>query len=620
MATIYPDQTDESGKGFNLFSWAWGGGRKKPSVGVEKPATGWQRFVNLLSPDRSARAATPAPAERASAPAVDDGGGDDVAAKTSDAPSALPASAPDGGGDAPVIDGGGAPRVSPSHSLAAGGGAASYAAGRPRAPRLADLRAMQDAPEKKSFFRKDFIKSAALSAGVTFGLKTMFNMTGGGLVVTTVGVAAGKTLILDVGKDVLKLRKEKNLTTAQALKSIFVTDVYNAYTKQGRADKYAATLARLEEKALAKQRTILGEKWGGRYRRARASLSTVFNDQVAPYKYTKKFAVNLAGATAGVFGADLLGHLIPAETWTNIRHFMSPAARFLSNSWPGQWLGSLSQMAQPLASRTAAFFAGVGSSLAALKDHIKLPSLSGHAPAPDGHALDAPANVDANAGSHVAPPPAADASAPADVPAAPAPVEYTPHKGEGLYRIAKRFDTTVEKLAAYNGIKDINVIRGDVPLKIPPADYQLPGSHAVATAANSSASSVADVRPTVSGQPILRPNARELLSADTSIAQPAPVGPVDSCRVAFGNGADIQCSNSSLAFVKPGDVINVTVSGPNGERMMPIFVGEGGDKMEIVSGGVPRIINTLSLEGFFTPKVDYASLDAPAPGMGGGGL
>lgn len=51
---------------------------------------------------------------------------------------------------------------------------------------------------------------------------------------------------------------------------------------------------------------------------------------------------------------------------------------------------------------------------------------------------------------------------------------YTVESGDTLSGIASKLGTTAEKLAAYNGIKDMNSIQAGQVLQIPPADYEVP--------------------------------------------------------------------------------------------------------------------------------------------------
>lgn len=55
---------------------------------------------------------------------------------------------------------------------------------------------------------------------------------------------------------------------------------------------------------------------------------------------------------------------------------------------------------------------------------------------------------------------------------------YQVQSGDSLWEIANQFDTTVEKLAAYNGIDPAAVIRIGQTLKIPPADWEIPAAPA----------------------------------------------------------------------------------------------------------------------------------------------
>lgn len=53
---------------------------------------------------------------------------------------------------------------------------------------------------------------------------------------------------------------------------------------------------------------------------------------------------------------------------------------------------------------------------------------------------------------------------------------YTVKSGDTMSAIAEKFDTTVEKLAAYNNIDDPRTITSGQVLKIPPKDYEIPDS------------------------------------------------------------------------------------------------------------------------------------------------
>ena len=56
----------------------------------------------------------------------------------------------------------------------------------------------------------------------------------------------------------------------------------------------------------------------------------------------------------------------------------------------------------------------------------------------------------------------------------PTEVTYTVQSGDTLESIAKEYDTTAEKIAAYNNLADKNTIVVGQQLKIPPADYEIP--------------------------------------------------------------------------------------------------------------------------------------------------
>lgn len=57
--------------------------------------------------------------------------------------------------------------------------------------------------------------------------------------------------------------------------------------------------------------------------------------------------------------------------------------------------------------------------------------------------------------------------------------EYVVQSGDTLGKIAQTYGTTVEKLAAYNGIEDPNDIQIGWTLEIPPEDYEIPSPPAV---------------------------------------------------------------------------------------------------------------------------------------------
>ncbi len=52
--------------------------------------------------------------------------------------------------------------------------------------------------------------------------------------------------------------------------------------------------------------------------------------------------------------------------------------------------------------------------------------------------------------------------------------EHTVVSGDSLSSIAKKYGTTVEKLAAYNNIENVNHITVGQVIKLPPADYEIP--------------------------------------------------------------------------------------------------------------------------------------------------
>ncbi len=52
--------------------------------------------------------------------------------------------------------------------------------------------------------------------------------------------------------------------------------------------------------------------------------------------------------------------------------------------------------------------------------------------------------------------------------------EHTVVSGDSLSSIAKKYGTTVEKLAAYNNIENVNHITIGQVIKLPPADYEIP--------------------------------------------------------------------------------------------------------------------------------------------------
>ncbi len=57
---------------------------------------------------------------------------------------------------------------------------------------------------------------------------------------------------------------------------------------------------------------------------------------------------------------------------------------------------------------------------------------------------------------------------------------YTVQSGDTLGKIAKLYNTTVEKLAAYNNISDASLIYPGQPINIPPADWKIPETTAPA--------------------------------------------------------------------------------------------------------------------------------------------
>lgn len=53
---------------------------------------------------------------------------------------------------------------------------------------------------------------------------------------------------------------------------------------------------------------------------------------------------------------------------------------------------------------------------------------------------------------------------------------YTVKTGDSLLTIAKQYDTTVERIAAYNDLTEPDNIQDGQQIKIPPADWVIPGS------------------------------------------------------------------------------------------------------------------------------------------------
>lgn len=70
--------------------------------------------------------------------------------------------------------------------------------------------------------------------------------------------------------------------------------------------------------------------------------------------------------------------------------------------------------------------------------------------------------------------PLADEPEPAPTEATGAADTYVVVAGDTLAVIARRFETSVDKIAAYNAIADPNALRVGQELRIPPASYELP--------------------------------------------------------------------------------------------------------------------------------------------------
>lgn len=357
-------------------------------------------------------------------------------------------------------------------------------------------------PEKKAWYKRmltsEFAKSAAIGAGVTTVLKLGVSLTGAGAVVTGITVATGKTLIIDVGGDVLKARKENDLTTAQALKKIFVTDVRNAYTAEARAQKYAETLARLQEaaekRAEKKGIELREDGFANRYRNARASMSTIFNDQVAPYKYTKKLGINLAGAVGGAYLAHTLTENMPAISgfFARARDFVAPyikpitdgaIGRFFSKATElvGKGMSTVAKNAGPLLSSIGSKLQNAGSLLSkgASAAAGVFVSTAHAAPLENASGTDTLAGGAQADGLQTAETPAADAAPAADATpvapveaAAPAPqyTEYKVQPRDTLTRIAYRNNMSLARLLEANPALQENpgrIIAGKTIVKIP---------------------------------------------------------------------------------------------------------------------------------------------------------
>ncbi len=56
------------------------------------------------------------------------------------------------------------------------------------------------------------------------------------------------------------------------------------------------------------------------------------------------------------------------------------------------------------------------------------------------------------------------------------PEKYTVKSGDTLDKIARLYNTTVKRLAAYNNIEDLSLIYAGQVIKIPPADWKIPES------------------------------------------------------------------------------------------------------------------------------------------------
>lgn len=74
---------------------------------------------------------------------------------------------------------------------------------------------------------------------------------------------------------------------------------------------------------------------------------------------------------------------------------------------------------------------------------------------------------------------------------------YTVVSGDSLWKIANRYKTTSEKLAAYNGIEVSSALQIGQEIQIPPADYEIP-AESVTSAPDTTSSQTADTEATPS--------------------------------------------------------------------------------------------------------------------------
>lgn len=107
---------------------------------------------------------------------------------------------------------------------------------------------------------------------------------------------------------------------------------------------------------------------------------------------------------------------------------------------------------------------------------------------------------------------------------------YVVQSGDTLGKIAQEYGTTVEKLAAYNGIENPNEIQIGQTFKIPPEDYEIPSPPAVSGGKDEPAQQPAEAEEPAEETPPEQANpVTETMPADTpAVLQPTSAASPES--------------------------------------------------------------------------------------------